>query len=511
MIAATAQRRWAIHLNPKTLIHFLLPYASGSPAIGFEDLQIPLGLDAKDNFNERTGYVGIVPLFLAVVAVSYRRCRLSRFYLGLAGLSMLVVYGVPPLPALIRILPLLNGVNHVRLLLLAEFSLAVLAGLGLDTLSRMEDRRKMVLLAVGFSLASFLGLLWFWGVIGSKFTGLEGRERDFLLRQLAVYGCGLLALGVAALRPAGLKPRSATALCIGWTAFDLLWFGMGYNPAISRDRYYPRTPAIDFLQKDSSLFRIFGAGSALLPNTAATYALDDVRGCDFVTVKRYEELITGKAGEFSFYDSAPELPLVFPLLNAKYVLLPEPMALDPEEFELVYSNEIAIYRYKRCLERALVVFDYEVIPDPSAVLARVRTEGFKPRELLLLEEDPGRSPDQTISAIPDKTTTVRINTYEPDEITIEASLPRPGFLLLLDTYYPGWRASVNGQSTRIYRADYNFRAVALPSGRSTVRFYYRPKSLLVGIALSAASVALLSAAWVWGRGRIHFCRAVPVR
>jgi len=297
-----------------------------------------------------------------------------------------------------------------------------------------------------------------------------------------------------------MKPRLAVALCIGWTAFDLLWFGMGYNPAISRDRYYPRTPAIDFLQRNASLSRILGVGLMLPPNTAVTYGLDDVRGFDFITVKRYEELITGKAGQFFFYDSARELPVAFPLLNARYVLVSKSMAHDPKQFELVYLNEIAIYRYKRCLERALVVFDYEVVSDPAAVLARVRSAGFSPRELLLLEENPGRSADQTGSANPDRTATVRIATYEPDEVTIEASLSRPGFLLLLDTYFPGWKASVNGRSTRIYRADYNFRAVALPSGRSTVRFFYRPESLLIGIALSAASFALISAAWFWGRG-----------
>jgi len=498
--ASAAQARWSIHLSPKTLIHVLLPHASGSPAAGFEDLQVPLGLQAKDNFNERTGYVGIVPLFLALVAVACRRCRFSYFFLAAVTLSLLVVYGAPPLPMLIKMLPVLNSVNHVRLWLFAEFGLAVLAGLGLDVLSRIENRRRTAFLAAGFSIASVAGILWFSRILAPKLATLPEPARDFLLQQLVVFGCGLLALAVAAFRPVGLKPRFALAVCIGWTAFDLLWFGMGYNPAIPLERYYPQTPAIEFLQKESSLSRILGAGSTLEPNTAAVYGLDDVRGSDFITVRRYEELITGKAGDFLFYGSAPEQPVALPLLNTKFLLLPEPADLNPDQFELVYSNEIAIYRFRQCLERALVVFDHEVVPDPSVILARVRTEGFDPRRSLLLEENPDRDPVPTGTGIPGKDATVRITRYQPDEVVIEASMPKPGFLLLLDTYFPGWKASVDGRRTRIYRADYNFRAVALPPGRSTVRFVYRPDSLLIGCAMSAASLVLLCTAWFWARG-----------
>jgi uncharacterized membrane protein YfhO len=64
--------------------------------------------------------------------------------------------------------------------------------------------------------------------------------------------------------------------------------------------------------------------------------------------------------------------------------------------------------------------------------------------------------------------------YEPDLVTVEAKLPRAGFLVLSDTYFPGWTAAVDGRETPIYRANYTFRAVALPAGAHTVTFSYRP-------------------------------------
>jgi uncharacterized membrane protein YfhO len=63
--------------------------------------------------------------------------------------------------------------------------------------------------------------------------------------------------------------------------------------------------------------------------------------------------------------------------------------------------------------------------------------------------------------------------------------------LLLDTYYPGWKAYVDEMPAPIYRADYNFRAVSLPAGRSVVRFSYAPWSFRLGILLSVVALAFL--------------------
>ena len=90
---------------------------------------------------------------------------------------------------------------------------------------------------------------------------------------------------------------------------------------------------------------------------------------------------------------------------------------------------------------------------------------------------------------------MRIISYEPDDVRIDASLPRSGYLLLLDTCFPGWSATVNGEPAPILRADYNFRAVSLPAGGSTVCFSYRPESLRIGLYLCALGILALGAAW----------------
>jgi hypothetical protein len=509
-LASVALHRWASHLTPNTLIHFLLPHVLGNPVVGFEDLPESLGVGKLDNFNERIGYVGILPLFLGLCAVTCRRCKFTLFFLSTMLASLLVIYGVPPIPALMRLLPVLCDINHTRLLLYVGFSAAVLAGLGWDALNRMDNRRQALRVAVGFWTAVGVALLWFWCIIGPGFHGLDQPHRTFLARQFVILAGGLIATGIVALRPARWGRWVPGVVCLGWTAIDLLCFGMGYNPAIPRNGYYPSTPAIEWLKKDPSIFRVLGSGIVLVPNTAEIYGLSDARGYDFMSVRRYEELITGNAGDFFFYWAASDLPKPFPLLNVKYVLASRKDALTSGLFEPVYSDEIIIYRYKACRERVLLVFDYQVDRDPASVLARVRSGTFDPGQVLLLEEEPERTEisGRTKTAMADLETSVCITSYEPDEVRIEAFLPRPGFLLLLDTYFPGWTANVNGWPTKIYRADYNFRAVSLPAGKAKVRFSYRPDSFRLGVALSLASLLALGAIWFWARNRSSYSQTV---
>ena len=63
-----------------------------------------------------------------------------------------------------------------------------------------------------------------------------------------------------------------------------------------------------------------------------------------------------------------------------------------------------------------------------------------------------------------------------------------GHVVLLDTFYPGWHAEVDGRERPIRAADLAFRAVAVARGRHTVRFFYRPTSVIAGGALSLAAL-----------------------
>jgi hypothetical protein len=501
-VSSHISHRTAIRLLPNTLIFYLFPHLSGSPAEGFGETMLRLGIGKLlPNFNERTGYVGILPLLFALYAVIGRRCRLTMFYASSALVSLLVIYGVPPLPAMLGALPVLRDIYPTRLLMVVGFSLAVLAGLGWDRFHRSEDRRLRFWVVTGFWTAIGLVLLWCWQWVGPRWNHLDEAHRAFLRPQFLMLAGSLVVSVALLLRFINRQRWLCLAIGLGWVTVDLLVFGMGYNPAIPRDCYYPSTPAIEWLKQDTTNFRVWGEKQVLVPNTAEIFGLRDARGCDFMTVQRYEELINGQAGDFFFYSLAPSLPKPFQLLNVKYVLIFRSPAPDPGLFELVYSNEITIYRYRAFRERAMVVFDCRVDHSPASILGSVRSGTFDPERVLLLEAEPenGKALSEIQTLATRTNSSVRIVSDQPDEVSIEAFLPQPGFLLLLDTWFPGWSATVNGQPARIYRADYNFRAVELPAGKSTVQFVYRPGSFRWGVVFFLTGLLVLAAAWFWPR------------
>jgi uncharacterized membrane protein YfhO len=77
-------------------------------------------------------------------------------------------------------------------------------------------------------------------------------------------------------------------------------------------------------------------------------------------------------------------------------------------------------------------------------------------------------------------------------VVIETDARRPGYLVLTDTFYPGWRADVDGTAQTIYRANYLFRAVYVPAGRHVVTFEYVPRTFQLGAVLTGLSGLALS-------------------
>jgi hypothetical protein len=96
---------------------------------------------------------------------------------------------------------------------------------------------------------------------------------------------------------------------------------------------------------------------------------------------------------------------------------------------------------------------------------------------------------------------VRTVSYSYDDFQVEADLATPGLLVWAGNYFPGWRAWVDGQEVRIFRADLCFRAVALDAGRHSVHFSYQPPEFRIGLFLSLGSLLILGLAGIGVFGR----------
>jgi hypothetical protein len=116
--------------------------------------------------------------------------------------------------------------------------------------------------------------------------------------------------------------------------------------------------------------------------------------------------------------------------------------------------------------------------------------GFDPRrEVVLAAGEPAPIP-------PSFAGEVRIASYRPDRVRLDAELSAHGFVVLSDAYDPGWKATVDGRDAPLLRANEAFRAVEVAPGLHSVELVYRPRSVVVGLVAAVLGV-LAFAAWWW--------------
>ncbi|MGH9350462.1 MAG: YfhO family protein [Vicinamibacterales bacterium] len=115
---------------------------------------------------------------------------------------------------------------------------------------------------------------------------------------------------------------------------------------------------------------------------------------------------------------------------------------------------------------------------------------FNPAELALVEETDDRPPSTRFPPTP---SAVRIDEVRNGRAVVRATSPGGGFLVLSETYYPGWTASVDGRAVPVYRANLSLQGVVLPPGSHDVVFELSPRSLYAGAALSLAAIVAIAA------------------
>jgi len=156
---------------------------------------------------------------------------------------------------------------------------------------------------------------------------------------------------------------------------------------------------------------------------------------------------------------------------------------------------VGFYALPGAPQRVWVVPAAHTVPDLAAAQTALAAPDFDPAAVVILEAGQGAAPAQANSLTPS------INA-----ITIPVALAQPGWVVLADTYYPGWTVTVDGQPAALLPANVAFRAVAVPAGAHTVVFDYRPRSVAVGGTLTALALAvwlLLGVGLLVTRGRRH--------
>jgi hypothetical protein len=106
--------------------------------------------------------------------------------------------------------------------------------------------------------------------------------------------------------------------------------------------------------------------------------------------------------------------------------------------------------------------------------------------------------------------TATITEYAPEALTIVTDSPRDGALWLMDTYYPGWRATIDGEPVQIERVAGNFRQVQVPAGEHVIEMTFRPTSWPAALVVGGVAWIGLAGAVLWGvRSRRGEAQEIP--
>ncbi len=185
------------------------------------------------------------------------------------------------------------------------------------------------------------------------------------------------------------------------------------------------------------------------------------------------------------------------LLNVRYVLVEN--ELNGEGLKPVYDGEIKIYEDMKAFPRAWIVPEAKILKRKEDIFEEMRNPGFNPGKTVILEEEVrNQSTEHRVQSTESKLRTTyhspltRIVEYHPEKVTIEANLSQEGFLVLSDSWYPGWKAFVDGVETEVLKANYIMRAVKLVPGRHQIEFLYdNPPSFKLGIIISLSTLLLI--------------------
>jgi hypothetical protein len=176
------------------------------------------------------------------------------------------------------------------------------------------------------------------------------------------------------------------------------------------------------------------------------------------------------------------------------------LAFLPYKFPLAFSdNGINIYENKNVYPRAFLVNKFQTTDSYQDAQSIINGSNFDLRNKVVLEKNLPQEQIDSLRSSNLNGSTTNIVSYVANKVLINVDSKGGSLLVLTDTYYPGWKALVDGKETTIYRADGLVRAIFIPVGSHTIEFSYMPKSFAVGVIISIVTASLLVGFYVYFR------------
>ena len=455
------------------------------------------------HYAEWAGFIGVVPLLFSCIALTARKSS-KWFFIGLFLFSLLLSTPTLLTDLMYRAhIPVLSTSSASRIILLVSFALSVLSAYGTDALSLLwEEKKKRIVvffvLSLGIFLASFWIILFFFHPLPADKLSIAVRN-SILPSIILVISSTIFLIG----RVVDKRKRVWLIwilLCI--TMFDVVRFASKWMPFEEKEFLYPSmaiTKKLDEMLKNSSSRVVGNYGNEL----GGMYHVPSLEGYDAMYKRRYGEFVSFLSNGKMNIPSRSVVTLDkhgsytqdgLELLGVRFYLHKFSDGRfawaypfwEYSQYQSIWKDDAyELFENKKAYPRAFLASNYKIVSDTLETLETMFADTMNRNETIILDATPSIEPREGPSE-------TNIISYMPEEIVVKTKSDIAKLLFLSDTFDTGWKATVDGKSTLIYRADYTFRAVSVPSGEHTIIFRYHPESFRWGIIVSFVSFIVIA-------------------
>ena len=451
----------------------------GTDPVGLFGILIP-GLN-----HHADPFIGVVALVLVLLAVAlcWKQHAVKLFAtVGCAALVYSLGHHSVFHGFLYAVVPMLEKARVPSMaVVIFNTAVAVLVAFGVDHFGKLADsvwERRITIGALGF------GLLTFTMMLGAMFVHKLSWEMDDRVG-LTAFVALLLAGLLYAWRTGNLTSRQGIVLL---TLLMLLELGndSGYAFASRADKdrmsfiekVRSNKDLADFLHQQSGAFRIEVDTEELAVNWGNYYNFDIFKGLG--------ASVTVNVLDMEFHTWQTRM-----LYGIRYTIGEKPPLADSREI-FAGASGLKVYENPNAFPRAWAVHELTQIKTPNegrviinGQLDDLRWNAFTQEKPVALQTCPGGQ-DQ-----------VAVKRYTGETVALEAKMACEGLVILSDTYFPGWKASVDGRPVQIHEVNMAMRGIVVPQGSHQIVMKYRPMSVYLGAFLTLVG-------WLGALGMVLF-------
>lgn len=466
------------------------------------------------NYLESTFYVGVTTLIFSILGVKNFLNKMPvRFALCILIVSIVLSVS-NPLSIFLYNLGIWGGSSLTlnRIIFLINFSLAILGAYGLSSIS--SNYSKISIKPSVWILSSVLGaglglLICRWLLANyfiSKDVSVWVANINIGLRNLilpAVIILIIITLILLIKKFVFLRPFAEVGFIL-ILIFELFRFGLKFNTFSKIDYIYPKTPISNFLEKFPN-DRIIAEKDVFPANMWVPFKISSIAGYDGTYPYNIAQLIASansdkvdvppqtRWGLLTNFDSKivdeSNTRFLVAIKRDKKGQVGEGGKLDSKisltKYREVFSDKgVAILENAQSFPRVYLT-KYVIKASENDALKLMLDKNFPTNDISIADfqwENPSNE-------ILNGKLTYKLLTNSHIQVDTNSNID--SYLVVLDSFYPGWIASIDGKETTIHKTNYNFRGILLPKGKHTVDFIYDPQSLKYGAAISGVSLIII--------------------